>query len=179
MKGMTTMYDHKWKIWGVIISALGLAAMVAERLSPFVVFKKLNPVQHYGLFQWIMLAGLFLIIYCKEKYDDERAKAIRLKAFQISFALTQSVMLGIAFTGSLTKGLEQIDTSLLFVLGAFGILSYLLIFYVGLYFDFLWEYDDKGLWENLKNVNRNKWGILVYLVIGAIVMAAITLMSYP
>ncbi len=78
------MYDHKWKLKGIIISAIGLIAMVTERLMPFVLFKKYTPAQHYSIFEWVMLLGLITIMYSKEKYDDERAGAIRLRAFQIS-----------------------------------------------------------------------------------------------
>lgn len=179
MKGMTTMYDSKWKKWAIAFSAIGLVAMVVERIRPFTIVKKLNVVQHYDIFQWIMLGGLFILIFCKEKYDDERAKAIRLKSFQISFMLTHSMLLSMGLAGTLSNDVSGMGTSsFLFIFSAIGIMSYLLIFYVGLYFDFIWEYDDKGLWENLKNVNRNKWGILVYLAIGTIILLAINIMTY-
>jgi branched-subunit amino acid transport protein AzlD len=177
MKGVAMMYDHKWKVWGVIISAIGLIAMVTERLMPFVIFKKFTAAQHYSIFEWIMLLGLIGIMYCKEKYDDERARAIRLRAFQISFAMMQAVLLGMALTGSISlKAGEEFEPSILFVFSAMGIILYLLVFYVGLYFDFLWEYEDKEAgWENIKNMGKNKWGILAYLAITIVLLALLTL----
>ncbi|MCF8449763.1 MAG: hypothetical protein K9G49_07825 [Taibaiella sp.] len=177
MKGVAMMYDHKWKARGVIISALGLIGMVTERVMPFVLFKKYTPAQHYCIFEWVMLLGLITIMYSKEKYDDERASAIRLRAFQISFAMMQAVLLGMALTGSLSpKGGEDFEASFLFVFSAMGIILYLLVFYVGLYFDFLWEYEDKEAgWQNLKKMGKNKWGILAYLAITIVLLALLTL----
>ncbi len=180
MKGLAMMYDHKWKTYGMIISAIGLLGMVAERLMPFVLLKKLTIKQHYAMFEWVMLAGLFLIIYCKEKYDDERAKAIRLRAFQISFAMLQAVLLGVALTLSVatTPDPEPLDGSILFMFGAMGILLYLMVFYVGLYFDFLWEYEDKVAgWQNIKAMGKNKWGILVWLLISIILLVLLAIME--
>ena len=175
MKGLATMYDHKWKKWGFIISALGLMAMLAERIYPFTFIKKFNAEQHYNIFQWFVLFGLVVVIYSKEKYDDERAKAIRLRAFQIAFALQQAVLLAMALTGSTTKEKMGIEAPDLFVFAAIGIILYVLVFHVGLYFDFLWEYEDQNVWENLKNIKKNKWGIIVYLVLSAILLLSLTL----
>ena len=175
MKGMTIMYDHSWKLKGVIISAAGLLAMIAERLHGFIIFSKWNVDQHYSIFQWIMLFGLILVIFSKERYDDERTKVIRLKSFQISFIVQQSSMLAIAITGSLAKKGQEFQGQDLFILSALGVVLYLLIFHVGLYFDFLWEYDDKPLMENLRSVSKNKWGIIVYLILSVVTLLSITL----
>jgi hypothetical protein len=57
-----------------------------------------------------------------------------------------------------------------------GIILYLLVFYVGLYFDFLWEFEDKEAgWQNLKKMEKNKWGILAYLAITMVLLALLTL----
>lgn len=175
MKGMTSMYSHEWKARGFFISGVGLGGMILERIRGVIIFNKLSVEQHHDVFQWIMLFGLIVVIYSKEKYEDDRAKMVRLKAFQIAFGVQQGVILAMAFTGSISKkpmGLEAPD---LYVFGALGIILYLLIFHVGLYFDFLWDYEDRGLVENFKNMNKNKWGLLVYLLLAAITMITITL----
>jgi hypothetical protein len=174
MKGLTTMYDHRGKIWGIIISAIGLIAMVTERFTKFIVFQKYNSSQHYGIFEWIMLFGLALVMYSKEKHEDERTKAVRLKSFQIAFMIMLGVVLGIALTKTLHP--LPIHTEELFFQGAIGIIFYLIFFHVGLYFDFLWEYDDKGLWENWKNIDKNKWGMLAYFVCAAVGLFLLTLL---
>ena len=174
MKGFTTMYDHRGKTVGLIVSAVGLIGMITEKLKGFIVVKKWDVAQHYNGFEWLMLVGLFLIIYSKEKYDDERAKAIRLKSFQIAFALQQAVLLATALTGNSAK--NKIQNADLFAFAGMGIIFYLLIFHVGLYFDFLWEYDDKGVWENLRNMGKNKWAKLVYLLICAVMLLLISML---
>lgn len=175
MKGTMSMYDYRGKIWGLIISAIALLAMIGERLKGFIIFKKLTVAQHYGIFEWIMLAGLFCIIYSKEKHEDERAKQIRSKSFQMSFALTMSVLLAQALIGTLHPN-YVIEPQILFFIAAFGIMMYLFIFHIGLHFDFLWEYDDKGVWENLRNIDKNIWGKLVYLIAGGVILLLLSLL---
>ena len=175
MKGMTSMYSHEWKARGFIVSAIGFIGMIAERLKPFAFLKKFNADQHSALFQWIMLFGLVLVIYSKEKYEDDRAKMIRLKAFQIAFGLEQAVILAMALTGTLAKEPMTLAATDLFIFSAAGIILYLLVFHIGLYFDFLWDYEDRGVIENLKNIKKNRWGVLVYLLIAAITLLGITL----
>lgn len=177
MKGLTAMYEYHSKKWSILLSAIGLAGMIGERTKGFILFKKLNADQHYAMFEWLMLGGLFILIFCKEKYDDDRTKAIRLRSFHIAFLIQQSTLLSMALTGSLAQNMEQLPYNMLFMFSAIGIILYLLIFHIGLYFDFLWEYDDKSVWENLKSINKNKWGILAYLVAGTIMLILVTLME--
>jgi len=168
MKGLKLMYSYKYKIVGVVVSGLGLAGMVGERLSPFVLHKKLSPEQHYSAFLWIMYFGLFILAYCKEKYDDERAKLVRLKAFQLSFMIMMSTMMAMALTMSLAKpGALEADASLLFLFVGLGIIGYLLYFYTGLYFDQFWDFEDEDrtIWQNIKAIPKNIGGLLVYLLV--------------
>lgn len=178
MKGLTVMYDHRGKTLGLIGAGIGLAAMVAERLTPFILLQKLNAHQHYALFLWLTLVALATVAYSKEKYDDERAKLIRLKAFQISFLIMVSTILSVALTMEVgAGGKEPIDGMLLFVFAALGILGYLFTFHLGLYFDIFWDYEDRSLWQNLSNIPRNKWGILMYFLVFAIVLLLATFIA--
>lgn len=166
MKGMLVMYDYKGKIRGIIISALGLAAMISERLFHWTVIEKLTWEQHLTLFKWVTLLGLMIIGYSKEKYEDDRAKAIRAKALQIAFMLQQSVTLAMGLTMSLHN--EPIDGDILFIIAAMGTLMFLLLFHVGLYFDLFWDFDDTAREKNFfKNIGKNKWSLLVYLALAA------------
>lgn len=168
------MYSYKGKIAGAIVAIAGFIAAIAEKLHPWQFSPKLAPDQMMSLFKWVMLLGLFTIGYSKERYDDDRAVAIRLKALQISVMLQQAVIMGMAFTSSLAH--EPVDSDLLFVLAAIGIVMYLLLFHVGLYFDFLWDFNDKSRQSNpLKNWRKNKWSLLVYLLLGIIMLAIVTI----
>ncbi len=173
MKGAMAMYDHKWKKWAVIVSVVAMVAMVSEKFLGFILFKKLTASQHYVLFEWLMLAAMATVIYCKEEFDDDRAKMIRLKSLQIAFLSVVAVLLSVGLTGS-TIGKFELDPQIFLTFAAFGIVIYLLVFHIGLYFDFLWDYNDTGVIDNFKNIGKNVWSILAYLLISAVTLAVVT-----
>ncbi len=165
-------YDHKWKKWGIGIACLGAGAMIAERLHGFMIFARLDANAHFYLFQWILLLGLFIVIFCKEKYEDDRAKALRARAFQLTFVVQQAMLLGIALTGSMRSNMMQIPASSLFLWSAVGMFVYLFIFYTGLYFDFLVPYDKERADDNKVSARRIGWGMLAFLILLAIIVFA-------
>ena len=171
MKGLTTMYDHRGKILGFIISAIGLCAMVVERVSQLTFIRDWNVKQHYYLFFWVTLLGLVLIAYSREKEDDERAQSIRLKAVQFSFIFLLAILMSLGLTAEL-NGAEKVplEGSLLLFLAGMALLTYLFLFHIGLYRDDAWEYENKGLWYNLSHIPRNIWGILLYFLIMTVIM---------
>jgi hypothetical protein len=183
MKGLMLMYSNKWKKIGIIISAVSLLMMVAERVKGFIIFRKYDASQHYDLFQWCMLLGLVCIIYSKEKYDDDRAKMIRLKSLQIAFLILLSVLMSIGLTGALHTGKsDPIQPEILLDISAVGIILYLLIYHIGLYFDFLWEFEDtewtlKAMWANFRTLDKNIWGMLAYLIASAVTILLVTLLN--
>ena len=69
------MYDNRGKKAGAAVALICLIGMLTERFHGFIIFKKLDVEQHFGVFEWGLLFGLFLIAFSREKYDDERAKA--------------------------------------------------------------------------------------------------------
>src|SRR5215217_3802236 len=169
MKGLQLMYNHKYRKYYIIVSALGLIGMIGEKIAPFVLLKKMTPEQHYYLFLWLTLGGLLVIGFCKERYDDDRAKMIRLKALQLSFLIMVSTLLAFALTMSFvvttaatattaTTPAEDIsDASVFFMFPGVGIICYLLTYYVGLYFDQFWDFEDKerSIWQNIKAIPKN------------------------
>ena len=170
-----TMYSHKWKKWGVIISAIGLALMIAERLTGFILIKKLSTDQHYAIFEWVMFLGLVTIMYSKEKIDDDRAKMIRLKSFQVTFLLMISTMLAFALS-SVISAEKTIEPNILFFMSALGIFMYLLLFHLCLYFDFLVEYKDITVEENLRHAGKTRWGMLAFYICAAITLLLLFLL---
>jgi hypothetical protein len=168
------MYDYRGKVAGMIISALSIIAMVAEHMHPFLLNQRWNEQQQHGIFVWLTLFGLFLMMYSKERVDDERTKQIRLKSIQVAFMLMVSTMSAFGLTMNLAG--EQVDAQLLYFFPAMGVVLYLLMFHVGLYFDQVWEYEDKGLISNLRNIPANKWGILAYFVICGFLLLILSIM---
>jgi hypothetical protein len=170
---MPIMYEHKWKKWGVVLASIGLVLLVAERLTGFIIIQKLSADQHHSIFEWIMLLGMVMIMYSKEKQDDERAKMIRLKVFQVVFLLMISTLLAIALSTDLTNKTGTVDVDSLFVAPAFGIILYLLLFHLGLYFDVLVEYEDKTVGDSLAYTGTPRWGMLAFYICAAVSLALV------
>lgn len=176
MKGMKIMYDYNGKIKGIIISAAGLALTISEKLHPWAVLPRFTAEEHQAFFKWVALLGLVTIAYSKEKLEDDRSTAIRLRSLQIAYMLQTAVILGMALT--LSHSPEPIDASILFMMAAIGIVMHLLLFHIGLYFDELWDYDDKStLGERLRNIGSNKWSLLVYLLLSGLMLLSLTIFS--
>lgn len=177
MKGLALMYSYKGKIWGSIISALGLAGMLIERLHPVILNPKWNAMQHYYMCMWIFLMGLAVIAYSKEKYDDERAKLVRLKAFQLTFLLLLSPLMAMGLIGAIHPKDMQMEGGDLFFFPSFALIFYLLVFNVGIYMDSVWDYEDRTpSWQHFKNLPKNGLGLLVYLLVGAITLVLLSLL---
>ena len=174
MKGLTMMYDYRGKIAGIILSAAGIIAMTAEKIGKFSIFPKLSIDQHYLLFFWSALFGLLLMTFSKEKLEDDRTRFVRAKAMQTAFYLLTGIMLSFTLIATLAQKDFQLDVTEFYMLLTLALLMYQFLFNIGLHFDFLWEYEDKGLVDNLKNIGRNKWGILVYLSLSALVCIVLT-----
>jgi hypothetical protein len=176
MKGMKVMYDYNGKIKGIIISAVGLALTISEKIHPWAVISRYTADEHLAFFKWVALLGLVTIAYSKEKLEDDRSTAIRLRSLQIAYMLQTAVILGMALT--LSHSPEPIDASILFMMAAIGVVMHLLLFHIGLYFDDLWEYNDTTtLGERLRNIGRNKWSLLVYLAISGAMLLSLTIFA--
>ncbi len=169
MKGIALMYGPSWKKVGIIISAIGLIFLMVERLFGVIIFKELSLIQHSALFEWVMLLGLIMIIYSRERDEDDRTKMVRLKSFQLAFIIMVGLMMNSGLLKIMNPDRDMSDGSgALIKMSALGTILYLLSFHIGLYFDVLWEYQDVGIWANLQNIKKDKWGIVTYLLICAI-----------
>ena len=174
MKGLALMYDYRAKVVGMIVSAIGILAMIAEKIWTFSIFPKLNPDQHYLLFLWCSLFGFFTMAFSKEKQEDERTKMIRYRAMQTAFYILISIMMSFTLVATLLQKTLVLDVTDFYILLTVALLMYLFLFHIGLYFDFFWEYEDKEAMENLRNIGRNKWSILIYLTISTLLCVALT-----
>ena len=183
MKGYKYMYDYRGKVAGMIIAGVGLPALVIQKLTHFTVSPRLSDAQHFNLLLWITLLGLFTMMFSYEKYEDERIKLIRAKAFMIVFALMTGSILAFAFTVTLQPSSPKFEDILLtsddvimagrmmMFYPAVAIVIYLILFHIGVYFDQAWDYKDNvGFIENLK---RNKWRILLMNIVGILIISLI------
>jgi hypothetical protein len=173
--GSLPMYDHSWKIKGAMISGVSLLCMIAERATRFIIFPEYDSAQHFALFKWAMLFGLLFVMFSKEKIEDDRTQAIRRKAYQIGFYMMVCILMASALNATLHPDEMIVDVNTLFFIAGLGILFYLVFFHIGLYFDFLWDYEDHSVMENLRLIPKHKWGKIVFLVAGAIILLLLEL----
>jgi len=165
MKNLTLfpMQSYKGKTVGVAISVLSMILMIlASKLDNFILIKSFDNSQHFQLFFGLTVLGLYLIAYSKEKIDDERVQKIRSKSLQISFGILISILLVINFVGIISPSFSINAGTHLFLIAAIGLLIYLFFFYVALYFDPTWTYNDDTV---LANVKKNKLFFLLYTLV--------------
>lgn len=176
------MWDYRWKIAGMVIAGIGFLALIIQKLTHFTVFQKFNSDQHFNVLLWITLIGLLQIMVSKEKIEDERVQQIRTKALMfalflvvasaLAFAMTVTLMPtndpemanGVSFTPA-----EVIEAGrALMFYPAIGIVFYLLMFHIGLYFDNTWDYDNKSI--SLRVLWQNKGYRLAIKLVGALIL---------
>lgn len=167
MKGANVMYDYRGKVAGIVISAICIVVLVVQKLTDFIVIEKLNAAQHFNIILWFTLLGLVTIAFSKEKNEDERVQHIRAKSFMYVFLITTGATLAFAFTVTLmpTQNSDMANGvtltkddiieagRMLMFYPAIGIVIYLVMFHIGLYFDQTWDYKDeawtvKRLWKD-------------------------------
>lgn len=170
MKGYGRMHNYKWKVSGLVVAGLGLVLWLAHYFTDFVLVEKYNTDQHSFMFWWITLAGLYLTAFSKEKYDDERVKAIRAKSMQAGFTLAMAVLLSVSLTEFLAVDMS-FEANAIIIIPTFCLVFYLLLFHVGLYFDNLWDYsdDDAGIFKNAKG-DKKQLNYIIYFVILALLL---------
>jgi hypothetical protein len=79
--------------------------------------------------------GLYFVAFSKEKVDDDRVKAIRGKALQGGFGVLVAMMISLSFIAIIKPSFLFSGANELSVIALVGLISYLLIFDTGLYFD--------------------------------------------
>jgi hypothetical protein len=173
MKGMNIMYGYQGKIFGMILAGVGLLTLVVQKLTGFTVMAKYDSAQHFNILLVITIMGMFTMMFSKEKMEDERVQAVRTKSLLYAFMLTAGVPIAYAMTLSLQPESmidAQVTTTadvleearLLMFYPALGMVLYLIMFHVGLYFDSVWDYEDEA-WspKTIFQHRRNKLLVIV------------------
>jgi hypothetical protein len=111
MKRFTSLADHKFKILGLIISVIAVVLLVILHLLDFEYEEGWND-RIFIINHFIIVFGLYIIMYSKEFYDDERVQRIRYNLLKLSYALTISGIL--AYLGIST--LDRVDLSIYIIL---------------------------------------------------------------
>ena len=121
MNRFTSLADHKFRILGLAISVLAVILLIILYLLNFEYeagwYDRIFIINHF-----IIVFGLYMIMYSKEIYDDERVQRIRYTLVKMSYALT---VIGILVYMSITT-LDRVELSIYFIL---YIIEAVLIFY--------------------------------------------------
>lgn len=174
MKGFQKLAKHSTKMIGLVILSVGVLVSIVYKIHPFVVAPKLSADKHLAACMWIMLLGMYLTAFSQEKFEDERVQTIRARALQMVMMLMSATFLAFSLT-AITQDLGEFDVTLLLLFPLIYLSIYLAIFHMGLYFDFLWDYDDKKL-SFLENLKKNKKPIIIFQAIAWAVLILIFLL---
>ena len=168
------MSSYKTKVGGLIFTPVALLLfMIVQLHGPFQFIPK--PDQQADILFVLTLFGMYIIACSKEKYDDERVRAVRAKALQVAFMLLVGTMLSISMTFATAKHpVSSDDGPTLSFMAAFGLGFYLVVFHYGLYFDPAWNYNDDTV---IPNIKKNKKFFIIY-TLAAILLFAIAILIH-
>ncbi|MBL7682793.1 MAG: hypothetical protein JNK00_05495 [Flavipsychrobacter sp.] len=174
MKGFQTLASHKSKIAGLVVLSVGLVITIVQKLHPFIVIPKYDADKHLSLSLWIIVVGMYLTAFSQEKFEDERVKMIRAKSLQMVMMLMSATFIAFSLT-SITQDMGDFDAMTILLFPSIYLAMYLAVFHIGLYFDNLWDYEDKrmGIWDNIK---KNKKPIIIFQLISYAIIFLIFLL---
>lgn len=174
MKGFQNLASHKTKIAGLITLSAGLVLTIVQKLHPFIIVPKYNADKHLAISIWVVVVGMYLTAFSKEKFEDERVRMIRARSLQMVMMLMSATFIAFSLT-AITQDIGDMDVLTILLFPAMYLALYLAIFHVGIYFDNLWDYDEKqtSLWENYK---KNKKPILIFKLLAFAIIFLIYLL---
>ena len=111
MNRFISLADHKFRVLGLGISVIAIILLATLYLLAF----EYQPGWHDRIFiinHFIIVFGLYMLMYSKEIFDDERVQHIRYNLLKISYAIT---ICGILMYMSITT-LDRVDLSIYIVL---------------------------------------------------------------
>lgn len=168
MRGFKTMNDYRTKVAGMITAAAGVVLTIVQKLTDFTVLKNTDVEQHRYLCIWIALAGLYMMAFSREKFEDERVKKIRAGSVQVVIMLMMGMLLAVSLTAVMAKDFDFPAIMLMLIVG-FYLIFYLIIFHIGLYYDKMWMYDADEV-SIKENVKKNIWVNILFAIVAVIIL---------
>ena len=111
MNRFTSLADHKFRILGLAISVLAIVLLSILHILNFEYeagwYDRIFIINHF-----IIVFGLYMLMYSKEIHDDERVQRIRYTLIKMSYALT---VIGILVYMSITT-LDRVTLSIYVIL---------------------------------------------------------------
>ena len=111
MNRFISLADHKFKYLGLAISSIAIVLLVILHILDYDYeegwYNRIFIINHF-----IIVFGLYIIMYSKEIFDDERVQRIRYSLLKLSYALT---VIGILVYMSITT-LDRVELSIYIIL---------------------------------------------------------------
>ncbi len=114
-------------------------------------------------FQVAVYLGLFLLVFSRERTEDELTARYRAESFKTAFGLTMVLWIALHLTEWISPGYEV--TLIPFLYMGVPLLIYLLIFYLSSLLNLEAE-SAQGVWENIRN---NRKFYLIWTMFTAVV----------
>ena len=165
---LVPLSSYKTKIGGLVLALAALVLNIILNINGDInILGEFDSARLSDISSLLILIGLFMVAFSKEKIDDERIKELRARAFRFAFMMMNSVIISYSLVTSLkTNSLK--GTLDITYFAWLGLLCYLGFFYLTKYFDPMGIYNDEAA---LTNIRRHKkffliWaGVLVLLLI--------------
>ncbi len=174
MRGLNSLGSYKNKIAGLVILSAGLLTAIIWKIHPFTIIPKYDSDKHLSVLLWVIVLGMYLTAFSQEKYEDERVKMIRARSLQTSMMLMTGTIIAFSLT-AITQNIGDLDVTLLLMMPAVYLGIYLAIFHVGLYYDNLWDYEEKKL-SFRENWRKNRKPLLIFKLISFAVLILVYLL---
>jgi len=114
---------------------------------------------------FIILLTLLMAVYSKEKLDDERVQQVRYFSFKMSFYV---IVVFLGFNYFFGLGVSAI------YIGMGSLLFYLIIFYLGIFFNPAFIFIEKTDRSRIQQINLKFFRVILSVVAVLIVLAMIT-----
>lgn len=161
MKNLTLfpLQNYKTKIAGVILTTVSILLLIFEKTTRLVFTATFSIQQVIQALILLITLGLFFVAFSKEKIDDDRVRAVRDKALQGAFVVLLALIICLNFISIIRPAFRFGGVHDLSIIALFGLVVYLLIFNMGLFFDTNRIYNNDTVVANMK---KNKIFFIVY-----------------
>ncbi len=174
MFNLGRMSGYGSKVAGMVVAAIGTVTLLVNNYVHLQLIPGFDAGQHGLLYWWVILMGLYMMAFSKERNDDERVQAVRGFAMRVAFTMSMASMLSIAITAWVAVDM-QFDASSLLIIPTFCLLMYHIIFHLGIYFDGVFKYSNHPDIALPKPNKQKGWQYILYFSIIAILLG---LMAY-
>ncbi|KAA9325019.1 hypothetical protein [Adhaeribacter soli] len=168
------------KFVGLAISIVSLLLLLIYTLAgPTFLLKVFSPEKQLVSLLWLFSIGLFMLSFSKEKIDDERVQLVRytalrgmvLMCFIGLFSSFSPLMIDDLGMSLMAKGSTL---ALVLMVIVAPLLTYQVIFNIGLHLNTDWVYNDLSAEDNLK---KNPKFFLFYIIFITLLLTGILILN--